>query len=452
MFVLYNYLMNALAAPGLLFLLPLIFLFSKKRRTNLLQRAGFSMEWRGKKTGEKRIWIHALSLGEVRSALPLVKALKKKYSELDLIFTASTKTGFDLAHQLFCEEENNIVTQVGYFPFDIKFIVQKTISQLDPDAVIIVETDIWPNFLYEMQKQKIPVMLVNARLSARSLKGYLFFKSFFSTVFSRLNTIMVQSPVDADRFRQLAIPDEKIKITGNIKFDQPMEDKDSSFISGIKIRLGIMPDTPVLLAGSTHEGEEAILCRVFQRLLNSHPDHLGLLMIVAPRNPERCREIDTLFLSKGIQCVLFSDIQSDEQELTNSQFCSDSGNSKTNVQTHGSVVLIDIMGILSSLYALCNVAYIGGSLVREGGHNPLEAAAFSKAVVFGPDMSDFLWIAEQLVQNGGAVQVDSEQALSNELEKLFKNPELQHEMGKKNQEVFFDNTGAVKKILEILDL
>ena len=169
--------MNALAAPGLLFLLPLIFLFSKKRRTNLLQRAGFSMEWRGKKTGEKRIWIHALSLGEVRSALPLVKALKKKYSELDLIFTASTKTGFDLAHQLFCEEENNIVTQVGYFPFDIKFIVKKTISQLDPDAVIIVETDIWPNFLYEMQKQKIPVMLVNARLSARSLKGYLFFKT-----------------------------------------------------------------------------------------------------------------------------------------------------------------------------------------------------------------------------------------------------------------------------------
>jgi 3-deoxy-D-manno-octulosonic-acid transferase len=443
----YNLLLNLLTVFALLFL-PFIVFFSKKRRGNLFKRAGFSMKWKKKKPGEKHIWIHALSLGEVRSALPLVKALKQQYPENKLIFTGSTQTGFDLANKLFCTEENKLVEQVGYFPFDIGFIVRKTIAGIEPDAVIIVETDIWPNFLYEIQKRNIPVMLVNARLSARSLKGYLFFKSFFSKVFSMLDIIMVQSHIDADRFRQLSIPAEKIKITGNIKFDQPVETKEPCFISEIKLQLEIKPDTPVFLAGSTHECEEKILCHVFKRLLNSCPD---LVMIVAPRNPDRCREISSLFLSKNIRCILFSDIQLYKHDFTNIRLYSDQENLKSAEQAHVPVILIDIMGILSGLYSLCSIAYIGGSLVKEGGHNPLEPAAFGKPVLFGPDMSDFLWISEQLIQNGGALQVDSEHALVYELEKLFRNPELQHEMGKKNKEVFFANTGAVENILEQLN-
>ena len=439
--LIYNWGMNILAGLAL-FCFPLFFLFSKKRRANLLKRAGFSMKWKRKKAGEKRIWIHALSFGEVRSALPLVKAVKRQYGDFNIIFTASTKTGFDLANQLFYGEDNKIVDQLGYFPFDLRFIVKKTISQLSPDAVIIVETDIWPNFLYELEKQNIPVILVNARLSARSLKGYLLFRTFFSNVFSRFSAILVQSPVDANRFRQLSIPNEKIKVAGNIKFDQPIEDMSSSFISEMKTMLGITRKNPVFLAGSTHEGEEAILCQVFQRLLTRHP---GLIMILAPRTPERCKEISSLFLSEGFQCVLFSDIQS-AKHLDCKQVHSDSGNFKT--ASRAPVVLLNIMGILSRLYAICNVAYIGGSMVKEGGHNPLEAAAFAKPLLFGPDMSDFLWISEQLIQNGGALQVDSEQALGKELENLFKNPELQQEMGKKNRKVFFANTGAVQNILK----
>jgi len=190
MIFIYKTVINILFISSLPFL-PLLYFFSEKRRANLIPRFGFRTGLVPKQTGEKRIWIHALSVGEVISALPFVNALKEQFKHLDIVFTASTKTGFDMAGQLFFKKipQNKdvaLVDQLGYFPFDLGYCVKKVSQQIEADAVVLVESDLWPNFLYEMKNNKIPVVLINARISKRSLNGYLFFKKFSTMFFSSL--------------------------------------------------------------------------------------------------------------------------------------------------------------------------------------------------------------------------------------------------------------------------
>lgn len=423
----YNILMNLLLVfLGLFF--PAVYLFSKKRRPNLLSRFGLSTTWKPKKMEEKRIWIHALSVGEVKSVVPLVKRLKNQYGKLKIVFSASTRTGFETAGGYFLKPGMEDVDQLGYFPFDFSYSVRKISKLIDPDAVIIVETDIWPNFLYEMKKRQIPVVLINARLSEGSLNGYLRFKKLFSTVFSFFTEIMVQSRLDAERFLSLGISKEKIQVTGNMKFDQTQEDREDSFVQDMGKLLNIQNKTPVFIAGSTHEGEEKILYRVYGKLKIKYPE---LMMILAPRDPMRCRALMTDVSSGDVPAFLLSEI-------------------KEPLQCRG-VVLVDTMGLLSRLYALCHVAYIGGSLVKEGGHNPLEPAAFSKPILFGPDMSDFMLISKLLKDHGGTKQIDSEKEFMHELDILLENPHLQMQMGKLNQEVFLHHSGAVENIVRNLE-
>ena len=202
-----------------IFFLPFILLFSKKRRANILKRLGIINIIPEKKSDKKRIWIHALSFGEVKSAYPLIKALQNK-KDFELIFTASTKTGFDKACNLFLKKKNLLVNQVGYFPFDFLFSLKQICSKIDPDIVLIIETDLWPNFLLYMKKRKIPVFLINARLSSRSFKKYMWFKNFIGFIFSLFSIIMVQTNEDKIKFKKLGINTNKIKVLGNIKFDQ----------------------------------------------------------------------------------------------------------------------------------------------------------------------------------------------------------------------------------------
>ena len=417
---------------GVLPFLPFIYIFSKKRRATLVPRFAFKVDFKFKETGKKRIWVHALSVGEVISSLPFIKELREQYKDLDIVFTASTKTGFDMAEQLFLRNRSlknrSQVNQLGYFPFDLGICVNKISRQIDPDAVVLIETDLWPNFLYEMKRRKIPVILINARLSKRSLKGYLRFKKFSSMFFSSLTQIMAQTQLDKKRFQSLGIDKRKISVVGNIKFDQIHENVDKKWVKGMRGSIGIQKGTKVFLAGSTHEGEEKILCSVYKKIKKRFPE---FLMIIAPRDPERCSVVLSYLLSQNVNAALLSTMKK-----SNSQY---------------GVVLVDRMGELSRLYAICDVAFIGGSMVSQGGHNPLEPAAFSKPVLFGVDMSDFLLISNILVDSGGARQVESGIQLTNELETILGNRQVRGHMGRQNFKIFSSNSGAVQKILKNID-
>ncbi|WP_299980335.1 3-deoxy-D-manno-octulosonic acid transferase [Desulfobacula sp.] len=427
MIFLYKIIINILFIIAVPFL-PFIYLFSEKRRATLSLRFGFGTGLKPKPGRKKRIWIHALSVGEVISAVPFVKALKEQHKELDIVFTASTKTGFDMAEQLLLKENTRLIDQLGYFPFDLGYCVKKVSRQIEPDAVVIVETDLWPNFLYEMKERQIPIVLINARLSKRSLNGYLFFRKFSFMVFSSLTGIMAQTPLDGKRFQRLGVDEKKISVAGNIKFDQPVEDMNKRVVEGMRDRFGIQKETQVFIAGSTHEGEEKILCEAYKKLKKNYP---GFLMILAPRDPERCPAILSYFLSYDVHAAFMSTMDKSK--------------------TSPDVVLVDTIGELARLYAICDVAFIGGSMVRQGGHNPLEPAAFSKPILFGSDMSDFLLISNMLMDHGGAKRVESEQELKKELEVILGNRQIQKHMGSRSFEVFSRNCGAVQRIIKNLE-
>ncbi|MBU1696159.1 MAG: 3-deoxy-D-manno-octulosonic acid transferase, partial [Proteobacteria bacterium] len=350
----------------------------------MVSRFGLGTGLKPKQAGKKRIWIHALSVGEVISSLPFVKGLREKHKDLDIIFTASTKTGFDMAEQLFLKKDKILTDQLGYFPFDLGWSVKKISRSLEPDAVVIVETDLWPNFLYEMEKSKVPVVLINARLSKRSLKGYLFFRKFSSMVFSSLTQIMAQTPLDKKRFQLLGIDKRKISVPGNIKFDQEQANIDEPKMAKLKARFGIQDQDRVWIAGSTHEGEEPIFLDAFASVKKKIPN---LKLILAPRDPKRSEKLIRQIPSHPYHPVLFSQL-------------------KLGMKNHD-LIFIDRIGLLATSYAICDIAFIGGSMVPQGGHNPLEPAMFGKPVLFGPHMTDFLQVSNLLVKEKGACRVET---------------------------------------------
>ncbi|MDY0376653.1 MAG: 3-deoxy-D-manno-octulosonic acid transferase [Desulfobacterium sp.] len=420
-----------LILSGALFLalpfLPVLAIFSRKRRATLVQRFGLCTGIRRKKPHEQRIWVHALSVGEVISAKPLLKGLQDK--GVTVIFTASTLTGFNMARTLFLNGKTALVDQVALFPFDFFLSVNRVCSRIDPDRVILVETDLWPNFLWSLNRRKVPVFLVNARLSISSFRGYLRFKRIFGPVFSLFSMVLVQTGVDARRFRELGVDHKKIKVCGNLKFDQEPPRVDPDQIAQFRHCLGRDNDLTLFLAGSTHPGEEQLLADLF---LSIKPVCPPFVMVVAPRDPNRAEQIQELFSRQGLEIRMLSTLKNRER------------------REKVDIVIVDAMGLLSRLYAACDIAFIGGSLAPFGGHNPLEAAAFSRPILFGPHMEDFLLVAQMLVDHGGAFTVSDRDDLIRRTVQLIHDPVLAQSMGARAADLFLKNRGAVDLTLSLI--
>ncbi len=431
MMLLYNVLIHLAVLLGFPLILPL-FLTSEKRRDTAPRRLGLTWLPTGASEGggsPKPIWVHALSVGEVISAAPLVQRLRDLYKEHPLVFSTSTKTGFELAAERF----GSATDEVFLFPYDLPLSVGRIAGKIDPALVVIVETDIWPNFLYEMKKRRVPVILVNARLSPKSLKGYRRVTFFMKRVLSMFSMICVQSERDRRCFLDLGAPGEKIRLTGNLKFDQPHEPMGAGEIESMRRSLDIGPGRRILLAGSTHPGEEAIILEAFSKLRTDHDD---LLLVTVPRNPDRSEPVGRMCADAGFTVRAWS-------ELTRSGANSGAG-------ARPDVILIDVIGILKRLYALADIAIVGGSFGRTGGHNPLEPAACSRPILFGPDMSNFSAISRMLLQSGGAARVDDADAIHTIAASILADPEIAAGMGKNAFMVFNDNQGAVEKSLTII--
>jgi len=425
MITLYNLLLFIAVIIGFPVIVPLI-LLSDRRRKTFLQRLGLkpAKECRTHKpeTG-KRIWIHALSVGEVLSALPLVEKLTELFGSRNIVFSASTRTGFEIADSLLKGK-----TQfVFFFPYDLLFSVKILANRIKPDLVVIVETDIWPNFLYEMESRKVPVILVNARLSERSFRGYRRFSFFTKPLFAKFRTICTQTAEDARRFALLGVPEKAILITGNIKFDQADSQVTDTEIRTLRESLNIAESGTLIVAGSTHEGEEQILSDAFSQLKKLYPDNI---LLIVPRDPARGISVCRLFRNSGFSAVTLSE-------------------SKDSRGTD--VIIIDRIGLLRKLYALADIAFVGGSLLPFGGHNPLEPAAFSKPVLFGPYMSDFKEIAAMLLSSGGASSVCDAESFYKAAAGFLEDKAKARHSGNMAAEVFYAHRGAVEKTVKKIE-
>lgn len=423
MWLLYNALLMVLILLGWPALV-LYSIFSSKRRRIVLKR--LAVFYPRRRTGPPAIWIHALSVGETIAASPLVAELNKRHPRIPISFSISTRTGFEVGRSMYADK----VDRLFYYPYDLPWSVKAAIRRINPRMVMIVETDVWPNLLFYLSKQRIPAVFVNAKLSDRSYAGCRRFGRFFKTLYNQFARIVVQTDQDRRRFESLGVEPNRIVVAGNIKFDQPpvaMSDADK-----IRLRrqLKIEKTRPILIAGSTHPGEEVLIRDSFAAVKHAFPE---LCLIVAPRDPQRAESVAKLLSQNG---MVFQPLATVETSA---------------LDPHTDGIVVDRLGLLRQLYAVADIALVGGSLLKIegiGGHNPLEPAVFAKPILFGPHAVNFREMYHLLVSAGGARQVADAAELSDAVITLLKQPELLGTMGRRAYDFYRANQGAVAKTLD----
>ena len=368
------------------------------------------------------LWVHAVSVGEVNAAAPLIRELAQAYPHAPLVVTTVTPTGSARVHQLFGDGVFHV-----YLPYDLPFAVERFLRQVRPRLALIVETEIWPNLYFACRKRGIPLMIVNARLSRRSLRGYRPLRSLAGSALGCVRVIAAQSRSDAARYRLLGADPRQIIVTGNMKFDMPISD--NAVALGATMRAQWGRQRPVWIAASTHEGEEAAVLEAHREIMREFPD---ALLLLAPRHPERFRVVEHLVRAQGFALATRS-VQ---------------GAPAPNHQ----VFVIDAMGQLMPYFSCADVAFVGGSLVPIGGHNVLEPAALSTPVLVGPHTFNFQEITLSLVQHQGAARVAGVPQLAEEVLRLLRDPERQRRMGEAAREVFERERGAVPRVMQLVDM
>ncbi len=367
------------------------------------------------------IVVHAVSVGEVNAASTLVKALSQNYPELPLSLTTFTPTGSDRVQSLFRDAVFHV-----YVPLDLPGAVKRFFDRVQPDLLIIMETEIWPNLYFAAKRRGIPVMIANARISERSLRVYRRFKRMTTAALSQVSCIAAQSRLDAGRLIEIGADAARLEVTGNLKFD--LELPFDLLEQGEAIRQTWGKERPVLLAGSTHEGDEKPVLEAFKQLLRQYPD---ALLVLVPRHPERFGRVAQLTQACGLTVCLHSEL--------------------IDCPPSAQCFIVDVMGELLRYYAACDVAFVGGSLEPIGGHNALEPAALGKPVLLGPHTFNFKDITDQLLNSGAAIRVNNANELEEATARLFSHPDLREKMGHAGLELCKRGQGALERTLEIVD-
>lgn len=376
----------------------------------------------GRLPASQRIWIHALSVGETLSAVPLVQSLKTLSPQTDLVFSNATATGYELARNRLA----HLVSLFFVLPHDFPWITELLVSRVNPRMFVLVETDIWPQLLGTLRKRQVPAILVNGRLSDRSFRRFLRVKPFIQSVLRDFHHLFVQSDQDVARFLALGAKPDRVHTAGNLKFDSSIPRLASAQAAGFRCEVLGGEMREVWIAGSTHPGEEDVLLSIHARLCRDLP---GLLLILAPRQPRRGTEIAAMASARGFRLAR---------------------RSAGETAAGKNVFLLDTLGELRQFYAMADIAFIGGSLVPFGGHNPLEAAAAGKPAVWGPHMSNFRDMEEMLLEAGCAGKVDSSEQLFHTLRRWFKDPVMRACMGDRARGLMERNRGCSTKIARAL--
>jgi len=366
------------------------------------------------------LWVHAVSVGEVLAVAPLVRHLIQNHTSLHIHITTTTPTGSAQVQRLFGVEVSH-----SYAPYDIPLFLMRFLDTLRPKAMLMVETEVWPNLLHFAREREVATLLANARLSARSLRRYQRVDSFAQTVFAQIDHVAAQTEADADRLRMIGVNPGAIHVTGSIKFDV---DVPASVLEQSEVMRRMWSGRPVWVAGSTHDGEESVILEAHQQLIKEVPD---ALLILVPRHPERFDAVGSLAERYDFEVARRS--------------LHDPVTEKTQVY------LGDTMGELNVLIGAVNVAFIGGSFAKIGGHNVLEAAAQGIPVIVGPHSFNFELITRQLIQIGGAERVYNADELAVLLQTWLTDAAARVEVGEAGQKLVADNRGALEKLEKLVE-
>lgn len=420
-----RFLYNLFFPLALLFFLP-GYLAKMLRRGNYREKFGqrfgiYDREVRARVSRQRHTWMHAVSVGEVMIALKLSAKLKEREPELHVALTTTTTTGFALANK-----EVPAWMEVLYTPVDFWPVTRRAFALLRPTRVVLVEAEVWPNLTAIAHRRRIPLALVNARLSPRSERRFQKFKMFVRPFFRKLNLVCVQEPEDVQRWQSLGIERNRIHRVGSVKFD-PEDVGTRPEVAREALRaLGIDPLRPILLGGSTHRGEEEILARTFLQLRD---EFATLFLIIAPRHAERSREIAAKLRQLGIQVALRSEARA---------------------ITAPDCLLLDTTGELRDWFAVATIVFIGKSLTARGGQNPVEAIVADRPVIFGPHMENFAALARSLLEAEGALQPNDEASLTSVLRDLLRNENQRQRLVANARRVLASHRGATARTAELL--
>ncbi|MBI5419409.1 MAG: 3-deoxy-D-manno-octulosonic acid transferase [Deltaproteobacteria bacterium] len=400
-------------------------LLSRRRRRNFLDRLGIGLTRVPSPSGKGRIWIHAVSVGETLSAAPLVRRLRSRLPDAEILLSTVTLTGQETAEKVLGAETDARF----YFPFDLPGIVRNFLARVRPDLVVVLETEIWPNFLAECAANGIPAVIVNGRISERSFRGYGRLRVLFSRVLRCLAAITTQTAEDARRFRCLGADPAKVTVTGNMKFDVAPPPEDMSPLHALLLREK-RNGASWFVAGSTHEGEEAAVLRAFRK---GREVNGSIKLLLAPRHPERFAPVEDLCVREGF-------------EVTRKTRLFDEPGAEV-----PSVVLLDTVGELLSAYAAADIAFVGGSLAAKGGHNILEPALYGVPTLIGPHMENFQEIAEIFGDAGAVGRVRDGAELSERVAQWAADPAREEEMGRRARELLAAFRGATERNAGIVE-
>ncbi|MFH1883738.1 MAG: 3-deoxy-D-manno-octulosonic acid transferase [Planctomycetota bacterium] len=375
---------------------------------------------------KKCIWLHAVSVGEVNAAKTIVKELKNKFGDFEIVISTTTDTGFARATNLFSENH-----QVFFFPFDFSRIMRRAFSNIRPAICLLMELEVWPNFVQIAQQLNVPVIVVNGRISDKSYPAYKRIKPIAKKFFSKISLILAQTEQYAQRFIELGCPDEKVIVTGSLKYDtaQIAEEVEGADVLAAQLNIN---DERLWVAGATGNDEEKILLDVYQNLKQQNR-FSDLRLAIVPRKPERFDEVAQLIERRGFPLIRYSRIKNNTAQLP------------ANNQT---IILGDTMGDLRKFYSLATIIFVGRSLVPMGGSDMTEAAALGKCTIFGPHAFNFKQTVDVLLKDNGAIMVKDKQELLQTMQKCLSEPDFAQEIAKNGQKVIRKNQGATTRTIQ----
>jgi len=371
-------------------------------------------------TAKPLVWIHAVSVGEIQVSRPLVQHIRDNYPQYGIIISTVTPTGEAAARQIYGSSVEH-----RYLPYDLPFALSRFLRIIRPRVLLVLETEIWPNLYRQCKAAGIPVLLLNARLSEKSLKGYRIFSSLTRDTLNSVSVIAAQSTADADRFIAAGAPPDRVMVMGNLKFDITIPPSVVERAEVIRRQFSV--NRPVWIAASTHQGEEQIVLDAMTRVLEKVPDSL---LIIAPRHPERFQTVSELCVKSGFTTACYTD----------------PGSYDTGTQ----VLILDILGQLPAYYAAADVTFVGGSLVPVGGHNMLEPSCVGVPVITGPHLFNFTEIARLLDQVDALIRVENATRLAEEVVRLFADANLRFNIGQRAKQVVLENQGSINRVVALL--